>query len=514
MNDESASDTPQIYLTAGEAYPAMERLFLSAKSEISAGFRVFDVATRLRSPEGRAVGDSWADLLAHTLARGVTFRLILTDFDPVVCPGAHRMTWESVARLNATAKESGRPDLMTLIPALHPARLGWLPRALLWPKIASEVRHEAERLNGLREAEAETDLTHMPGFRRYLTGEHPKLRAKRWPVPQLVPATHHQKMAVFDRERLFIGGLDLNERRYDTPEHDRPGEQTWHDMQVVVGATEAEEAHRHLDDLIGVTGGRRKLSGARHLLRTVSAKRTRNWARMSPRSVETTLEAAHLRRSGQSRKLIYLESQFFRSVPLAKALVRAARANPDLTLLLVLPGAPEDVAYEHTRKNDARYGEYLQAKCVQMVTDAFGERSFVMAPAQPKNVGHHGRETLDGAPLVYLHAKVSIFDDEAAIISSANLNGRSLQWDTEGGVTFRDTKIVRDIRDRCFRHWLPEDTQEAALAPETAVSAWRRLAEENDAREPEERVGFLMPYRLSPARRFGRNLPGVPEEMV
>jgi phospholipase D1/2 len=51
-------------------------------------------------------------------------------------------------------------------------------------------------------------------------------------LPRLHPATHHQKLAVFDRRRLYIGGLDLDERRWDTPEHDRPGAETWQDLQL------------------------------------------------------------------------------------------------------------------------------------------------------------------------------------------------------------------------------------------------------------------------------------------
>ncbi len=45
----------------------------------------------------------------------------------------------------------------------------------------------------------------------------------------------------------------------------------------------------------------------------------------------------------------------------------------------------------------------------------------------------HDRDRLGGAPMIYVHAKVSIFDRSAAIVSSANLNGRSLRWDTEAG---------------------------------------------------------------------------------
>ena len=46
----------RLLLTAAEAYPALEVAFLEARTEIWCSFLVFDPATRLRSPEGLAVG--------------------------------------------------------------------------------------------------------------------------------------------------------------------------------------------------------------------------------------------------------------------------------------------------------------------------------------------------------------------------------------------------------------------------------------------------------------------------
>ncbi|MEB8387820.1 phospholipase D-like domain-containing protein [Rhodobacteraceae bacterium KMM 6894] len=506
--------SPRLFLTASEAYPALEQLFLEARSDISMGYRVFDPDTRLHSEAARAIGDTWSDLLAHTLARGVSIRLLLSDFDVVVAPDLHRMTWRAVAGIKAAGQASGRPDLLTVLPALHPARIGWVPRAFMWSKIVGNIRTEAARLNALPVEAAQDDLVHMPAILPYLRGKHPHLQVKTWPIPAIVPVTHHQKLAVFDGQRLFIGGLDLNDRRYDTPEHDRPADQTWHDTQILVDGPVAAEARAHLNEVTAVANGDRTASRMQHLLRTLSAKHPRDTFRMSPAPVDTGLERAHLQHIKQACRLIYFESQFMRSVPLARALARAARANPDLHLLLVLPGAPDDVAFEGNKKSDARYGEYLQAKCVRLIRSAFKTRCFIMAPAQPKRTYTHGRSALKGAPLVYLHAKVSIFDDEAAIISSANLNGRSLRWDTEAGVMLTDSETVDVLRRRCFQHWLPEDAPDAAFDPKTAVESWRNMARDNAARAPEDRQGFVLSYPVSPARRFGRNLPGVPEELV
>ncbi|MFC6587004.1 hypothetical protein ACFQDZ_07085 [Sulfitobacter pacificus] len=63
----------EILITAQEAYPRLEALFLDAKERIDMGFRLFDPSTRLLSERARAVGDTWTDLFLHTLKRG--FRL-------------------------------------------------------------------------------------------------------------------------------------------------------------------------------------------------------------------------------------------------------------------------------------------------------------------------------------------------------------------------------------------------------------------------------------------------------
>lgn len=504
--------TADIFLTAADAYPALEKQFIDARSTISAGFRVFDPRTKLRSEEGCSIGSDWYDLICHTLARGVRFRLILTDFDPVVRPAAHRMTWNAVRRFVSAAEASGRPDLLEITPAMQSARIGMGTAVALWPKALLEIKSETDRLNKLGQSEADRDIKMMPLLTPHIVGAHPRRRPKLRTLPRLVPTTHHQKIAVFDYETVYLGGLDLDERRYDTPEHARPAEDTWRDCQILTGGAIAQEAQAHLDEVLAVTAGRSRPVPTKHLLRTLSQPKTRAWFSMSPQPSVSEIEAAHIKQIKSAKTLIYLETQFFRSVPIARSLVQAAQENPSLELLLLLPAAPEDVAFDGNAKSDARYGEYLQAKCVDMVIKAFGERVFVAAPAQPRRSARDDRGALHAAPLIYVHAKVSIFDDTAAIVSSANLNGRSLRWDTEVGMALTDRQQVTALMEQCFEHWLPDGT--AATPLPQVVETWRALANTNAKTPPDQRRGFLLPYPLAPARRFGKNLPGVPEEMA
>lgn len=113
-----------------------------------------------------------------------------------------------------------------------------------------------------------------------------------------------------------------------------------------------------------------------------------------------------------------------------------------------------------------------------------------------------------------MQAKVRLFDDDRAIVSSANLNGRSLSWDTEAGLALDPPEHVALLRNRAFRHWLGEDADSAFFDLSAASGHWRARASSNAERPPEGRRGFPVPYDPEPARTFGRPLPGIPYAMV
>ena len=503
-------------LTAAEAFPALERLFLRAEDRLALGFRIFDPRTRLHSPEGRAVGADWFDLVAHTLARGVRVSIALSDFDPVVRPDYHQRATRCHRMLLAAGEVSGRADLLRVTAALHPAKTGWLPSLVLWPRARDFLRRTVREINALRPHVRTRRRHDLPLLAPYFS-EHPdrRVRLRDLRLPRLTPVTHHQKVAVADGRLLYVGGLDLNDRRWDTLDHARPGAETWHDLQVLVEGPVAAEAERHLETFLACVEGAATPPSLPRLLRTMSRRRSIDLPFLSPMPLLSELARAHAEQARAARRLIYLESQFFRDTRFARVLAREARCKPDLRLVLILPAAPEDVAYRGNRGSDARFGEFLQARCVRIVRRAFGPRVFIGSPAQPRPAAPEdvGRARLYGAPLVYLHAKLSIFDD-VAIVSSANLNGRSLAWDTEVGVALTRPEHVDPLRRRCVAHWLGGEADPAFLDPSTAVEAWRGLARANARTPLERRRGFILPYVAAPARRFGWNLPGIPEEMV
>lgn len=502
-------------VTAAEAYPEMERAFLGAQSEIWASFRVFDLSTQLRSDEALRVGETWFDLVVNTLERGVAIHMVLSDFDPILAPKLHCASWSARRAFIAAGEAAGSEARLNVVNATHSARVGWLPRLLLWPRTVREVARHARALNAMTSSARLRRLQCSPGLRPWLkTVEGGTLRACKWPPPPLVPGTHHQKLAVFDRKRLCIGGLDLDERRYDDTAHQRSRDETWHDVQIMCRGAVVEEAQRHLETFLPAVAGRKPAPDMTLLLRTLSRRRRVEAPHLGPRPVVDELARAHHDMIGQARKLIYMETQFFRDRALADKLAEAARKVPELGLMMVLPGAPEDIAFDGNTSSDARFGEYLQAQCIRTVQDAFGDRVGFFSPAKPVKVAGSGRDTLCGAPIIYVHAKVSIFDDDNAIVSSANLNGRSLAWDTEAGVALTRSETVHDLRMRTFQHWLWDGASKEHYDLGDAVRAWVASAQENARSEPLDRKGFLLPHDPKPAAAFGRGLPGVPEALV
>jgi len=486
----SEIETLEVLVTGSEAYPALERLFMGARREIWAGFRIFDLSTRLRSPEACAIGETWFDLLQHTLERGVSIKLVLTDFDPILATKYHRASWHS-ARQAAILSELCEAGDLTFDVAAHPARVGWVPRIAFRKKV--------------RERMAKNEADHLtPGlWNQSLDGPYP-----------MVPATHHQKLAVFDREKLFIGGIDLDERRFDTLYHDRPASETWHDVQVIVTGPVVAGAQQHLEEFKNVVRGHQKpTTRSKAFVRTLSTKRHVNLFHISPRTVASEIEDAHYAALRRAEGLIYIETQYFRHLPLASVLGDIGLARPDLGLIMVLPAAPEDVAFENNREQDAQLGEHLQTQCVDVVREGFGDRALFCAPAQLRaaNEDEGDRARLYDAPIIYVHAKVSIFGDSEAIVSSANLNGRSLRWDTEAGVHLTDPMKVRHLRERLFTHWMPHLPVMGGL---DTVDQWRETVVGNSRKPPAERRSFLLPYRLSDARLIAAPVAGVPHELV
>ena len=264
-------------------------------------------------------------------------------------------------------------------------------------------------------------------------------------------ASHHQKFAVIDGQLSYVGGLDLCDHRWDDRRHKLPnplrvsrGEphQPFHDVQAYVLGV---EVGRQLTDLFV---SRWAAAGGDPLSlplpdSTASAQRFAELVQQSAVPLAAAqvafsrtdpfgapngardcgeIRRLHLRAIASAERLLYVETQYFSSEELGKALVTRLRSNQGaLEVVLVLNIRGE------TFKEQVAVG-LAQAKII-------GElRAAVVDTRNRLGVYYTVPETNDGVEPergTYIHSKVMIVDDRFLAIGSANLTNRSISIDTE-----------------------------------------------------------------------------------
>lgn len=527
-------------IEASSAYPAMERLVLSAKKSVWLGFRIFDPTTRLRSEDAKTLGlTSWSDLALWSCARGIRWHIRLTDFDPIGATDLHALCWRSVRGFQQVQTE--HPDQMCILPALHAHQIGLVARAAFWLPAYRRLTRRMKQFaqDGIDQAKLKSEY---PGLMPFLdtSAPHGKVRLP-WSSFAMHPVVHHEKLLIIDQDRMILGGLDVNERRFDDHDHDRPADDTWHDVSAQVdGKDSADIVAAASDHFITLWNEARAAFNNHHVsdgmaqvgalsapqlpaaskdaeqnlrfIRTV-AKPAGGLLRIGPKTVCDELEATYLTLIKQAQKLLYVETQYLRSNTIADALANRAAENPDLHLVMVLPAAPDDVAFDGNTGPDAKHGAWLQAKAVEKVSKAFGQRGLFLSLVGAKKPAATEPETAElayaaGQPLIYVHSKVMITDGSVAIIASSNLNGRSMRWDTESGIVWRDRKKVQAFQnDLWSAHFKEQNTPNESQEAQDTLKAFAKAASPlSDT--------FLGPYPKTRAKRFAASHFYIPDNIV
>jgi phospholipase D1/2 len=134
----------------------------------------------------------------------------------------------------------------------------------------------------------------------------------------------------------------------------------------------------------------------------------------------------------------------------------ALRRAPELEIIILVANAPEEIAFEGQGENPAhKHGEYLQGKVLgRLLRQGHGRLGlFTLVKQQSVKASEkqfeESRGTAYGAGVIHIHAKLLIADDAQCLVSSANINGRSFNWDTELGCLWRERgdAIARFRRD-------------------------------------------------------------------
>jgi len=323
-----------------------------------------------------------------------------------------------------------------------------------------------------------------------------------------VGACHHQKMIVVDDAIAFCGGGDIGPDRWDTPEHldDNPRrEKTRRDNKCfdsrheVMGLVDGEAAVA-LGDLFRD----RWLRATGETLEACPPIRSPRWpGKIPPAFADIDVgisrtgaawrkypqvrenETLHVASIRAAKACIYMENQYFTSPLIAAELARRLKEADGPEVIIVStehsPSYFDQVTMDRTRL------------------------SFIKTL---KSADKHGRfhayspVTTLGLTII-VHAKLTIIDDVLLRIGSANINNRSMGFDTEcdmsleasgPGSAANRAEITR-LRNKLLAHWL------GCVEP-AMVDAIARLGSVGAALEELRQGGFcrLRPIKLEPLK--------------
>ena len=293
-----------------------------------------------------------------------------------------------------------------------------------------------------------------------LDGEHP------------VGGSHHQKIVVIDDRVAFVGGLDLTHGRWDTQEHApgdprrrQPGGEGYppfHDVQMMVDG-EAAAA-------LGVLARERWRRATGRLPRTRRRVRDDPWpphvepdvtdvqvgiARTEPRYLDhpqvQEVKQLYLDAIAAAHRCIYIENQYLTAPAIVDALAQQLRRaeGPEIVILSRLRGG--GWLEENTMT-------VLRAQMMQVLrgADTYGRLRLY----------YPQREGL-GEQCINLHSKLMIVDDRFVRVGSANLNNRSMGYDSECDLALEghDARVAGAIarfRERLLAEHLGTAPEEVA----------------------------------------------------
>lgn len=545
-NDSASRDRVEPLIGGTQVFPALERAIAQAGSEVLMAYWTFDPDMPLVSEVRDSGVETWAELLTARALDGVDVRILMTDFDPILGHRFHHTTFRNYLALAKArrALPAQARDRFQVVVSRHPARTGGLVETAMRPLTWARLRALCGAATADGDDETGLDwLRASPGLWPHVTVEAGGVRPRPWRRRPIYPAVHHEKSCIVDRQTGFVGGLDIDQKRFDTPYH--RAEDAWHDVTCRVGPRcagvlashfaelwnesrapfhrflETQQPPAGIDRLPYVPASPMRTGpapepdrpGSRpRILRTRSVGDHRFWSR-APRLRDGAFLQAYLDLIGQADRLLYLESQFFRSAALADAIADRARLRPDLEVILLIPLVPDLMADTSDPNAASRHGHWLQRRAVRRLRSRLGHRFgvFTLIRNGPAPEGCLPHAMLHGSDQVYVHSKVAIADDRTAIVGSANLNGRSLRMDTETGVVWHDADGIRRFRESLWQaHFGPApELEDAPYLP-----AWRDLAGRNRDLRPGERRGFVVPVPDRSLSHQARRNILVPSHLV
>jgi phosphatidylserine/phosphatidylglycerophosphate/cardiolipin synthase-like enzyme len=324
-------------------------------------------------------------------------------------------------------------------------------------------------------------------------------------------ACHHQKVLVIDDEIAFCGGADLCVDRWDTPghlDHDRrrimPDQECHaprHEVMMMVDGAAARALGDHFRARWAAGAGEGPMipppdAGGdpwpdhvpAHLIHLqVGIARTQPAWRGQPGHDEIARLA--LASIAAAKDTIYLENQYFTSPVITEALARRLGEPDGPEVVLIVTGVSPSW-FDQATMDHARAAMVWRLRAA----DVFG-RFRALYPI-----------TRQGVKII-VHSKTSVFDDRLVRVGSANLNNRSLGFDTEielaAPADDPETRVhVAAFRDRLVGHFIGV-TGDAVAKARTDMGG---LVAAIDHLNRDGRLQSIDPRRSGPIHEFFANL--------
>lgn len=264
-------------------------------------------------------------------------------------------------------------------------------------------------------------------------------------------AAHHMKLLVIDDEVAFCGGIDMTVGRWDTPDHleDDPNrlspfgrpEPPWHDATTCASGPAARTLGELARDRWEMATGERldpvQRSGTivdiwPEALEPEFRKVRIGIARTSPKYQErrevVEIETATLAMIASARQSLYIESQYFANRRLAEAMAKRIAEPDGPEIVIVNPKSASGWLEEKTM-------DTARARLIKLMQEADRHDRFrIFYPVNAAGTA------------IYVHAKIMIVDDRILKLGSANLNNRSMGYDTESDVILEVSQDDVDLR--------------------------------------------------------------------
>lgn len=333
-----------------------------------------------------------------------------------------------------------------------------------------------------------------------LDGEHP------------LGSCHHQKIVCIDDRFAMVGAIDITRQRWDTRahiDHDRrrrtPAGRSYGPHHDVALAVEGDAA-RTLDELCRQRWERATGEALPPPPRAEGTDEAVGWpcgipvitgnincgiARTMPPYDGTEgifeIESLYLRAIRLARHRIYIENQYLAGRAVGRAIAERLSEDDPPEIVIVNPRSA-DGWLEEKAMDTAR--AKIAALCRRR---DHADRFRLLYPVTERGAS------------IYVHAKVIIVDDRFLKVGSANINNRSMGFDTEADVAIEAAEDDPGLRRTIFDQMLDLAAEHLDVAPETLEA------------EMDRRDGSLIAAIDALRREEGRSLrvlhPEKPEDL-